>query len=884
MKLVRKPRATAAGCNPYKPEMVRPVGQRPKPDRTQGGACLLRDWQTDAILALQSQSFVRLIAPTGSGKSVVQKALVYLKVKAGAKVIIAVPEASIGGSFESEGTVYRLPKGLLPEDESKMQWLVSPSNFLFDLSEKSVVEQILSFVKTKKVTESSRVLVCTHQALVMAHHRLIREHKGRGSPWKGVSLAIDEAHRTRFLDWEGSAKEWRQQEDRFNKLGALVEHYVQKKPGSLMLATATWLRGDQASIVPDKYSELFTHYELSIDRYLDEMQHLKEIAFKLSLQDYPAVMRKEVRGSRQKTLVYLPPVVPGAVQTKHTTLRQLRGALGSRRASSNGFTEVHRGGLHSLDLVTQEGRRGSEGRLSLWLKDKNTTDVIFAQNLFRIGTDWPALERSYVLGFRKSLPMVIQMLGRLLRDYPGKRRVEFHMVLPKTVTTDVESFWNYANAIFMVMALGWQFSVQVSGSRSITLRTSEVIQHLNLKLVQGILSEAYDGVPTGEALRSILKDVVREAHRNDGDGGEAAVKSVTTSMVKGLQAAMSQTFRMYLHQLGDALKEYQRQKLQQALDNNTFKVARDLFDLQFGPEILRDLRNYVEAQFRTIEGIKADILRYFKQNQKRPPHASSKEWVNNEAWLRRRGSSLRQLCDELGLPGPQWGRTLKAIQQDIRQYYKQHKKRPFERSSQLWLNHNSWLRRQGSSLRQLCDEMGLPEERSFSRTVKSVERELTLYYKRYKRRPTEEESPFWTNHNNWLRKRGSSLRKLCNELGIPGGKNLDRTIESVKADLLEYHTLYKTRPTIRVGNWRDVNDWLYHQGSSLQQLCDALGLSGGQLRNRTLVSVQRDVQEFYTRQGEYPTRRTSEAWANANGWLRRQGTSLHKLCRKMGLK
>lgn len=571
MPTIPKSRSTSKEFNPFSPEMVRPVGQRPKPDRIKGGKRLLRDWQCKAFRVLQGQQLGMLIAPTGSGKSVAQKALVYGLLRGGKKVIIAVPETTIGDSFKSDSALYLLP------NKVEMSWQVDPDNYLFgsSFSESRVIDRIIDFVRSStKSTKAKRVLVCTHQALVRAHQRMMSKASKR-SPWKGTTLVIDEAHRTRFLEEELTNTQRLEEEERCNRMGQLVEHYIQNRPGGLLLATATWLRGDQATIVPDQYLGRFTKYELPIDQYLEGLEHLKEIVFKVTTQPYPEVM-KGLPSDPKKTIVYLPPVSIGRARHKYTLLSTLRNKLGRSIPSPNGFTRDHRSGLRSLDLVTEAKRNGADGRMTLWLQNKNATDVIFVQNLFRMGTDWPAAEQSIVLGFRASLPLVIQMLGRLLRDHPGKRRVEFHMVLPKTLITTKEGFWRYANAIFMLMALGWQFSLRASES---SICTSRILPHLQTSFFKTVLSGENEGKSVNKSVEGMLKAAAKAA----GVSSTKVSRFEVQSFKKSWTQAMGVIFNDLLNQL----------KAHDALHEDPFKVTREALALRVGSKRFKEIRELI---------------------------------------------------------------------------------------------------------------------------------------------------------------------------------------------------------------------------------------------------------------------------------------------------
>ncbi|GAA3133097.1 hypothetical protein GCM10020255_007730 [Rhodococcus baikonurensis] len=53
-------------------------------------------------------------------------------------------------------------------------------------------------------------------------------------------------------------------------------------------------------------------------------------------------------------------------------------------------------------------------------KDRDGVDVIIALGMAKEGFDWPFAEHALTIGYRASLTEVIQIIGRVTRDSPGK--------------------------------------------------------------------------------------------------------------------------------------------------------------------------------------------------------------------------------------------------------------------------------------------------------------------------------------------------------------------------------------------------------------------------------------------------------------------------------
>ncbi|MBC7018287.1 hypothetical protein, partial [Salmonella enterica] len=110
-------------------------------------------WQAAAIEKLKDAERRLLTAPTGSGKSTVVEALGLHDLAKGKKVIVAVPQLSIGRGYERE---------VIEIDGARGEW--DPVHVLT-----ADVRSIGRFlVEPAAESESRRTLVCTHVALVMA--------------------------------------------------------------------------------------------------------------------------------------------------------------------------------------------------------------------------------------------------------------------------------------------------------------------------------------------------------------------------------------------------------------------------------------------------------------------------------------------------------------------------------------------------------------------------------------------------------------------------------------------------------------------------------------------------------------------------------------------
>lgn len=412
------------------PAFTIPAGQSPVEDKVDAaGAMELRGWQVHGFGALRGRPRRILLAPTGSGKSTLIKALACdeLASDPARKVVIAVPQTLIGDSFDAAD---------LHLDGGPVRWSVGRR--LLDGS--GTIDALIAFLRGEG--DGARSLVCTHQALVLAHQKMMRGHKGKRSPWAGVSLYIDEAHHSHAADAG-------EEELVHNRLGQVVAHWLERKPGPLLLATATWMRSNLLDIIPKSRQDDFTRFVRSMEEHLASMRYLREVSFRFLLGQPEEALRAIFAEGNRKTIVYLPHVASAHTRAKGGKLEALAELSATVPA-----------GTRTLDFVTEEGRDDRKALLRQGIKaggGEHTPDVLWALNLGKEGFDWPELERAVVIGERGSIPDVLQMMGRVLRDHLGKARAEFNIVLPlgDKAKADVDQLRLYIKTILASLVVEW---------------------------------------------------------------------------------------------------------------------------------------------------------------------------------------------------------------------------------------------------------------------------------------------------------------------------------------------------------------------------------------------------------------------------------------------
>lgn len=186
----------------------------------------MREMQERAFEARNAQ-YLLLKAPPASGKS---RALMFIALdklinQGLSKAIIAVPEKSIGGSFDS----VELSKFGFFAD-----WTVEPKNNLCTPGgDKSKVQAFINFLSS-----DAKILICTHATLRFAFEAL------EESEFDNVLLAIDEFH---HVSADGE-----------NRLGELLRTVMAKSDVHIAAMTGSYFRGDSVPVLLPEDEAQFT--------------------------------------------------------------------------------------------------------------------------------------------------------------------------------------------------------------------------------------------------------------------------------------------------------------------------------------------------------------------------------------------------------------------------------------------------------------------------------------------------------------------------------------------------------------------------------------------------------------------------------------------------
>jgi hypothetical protein len=371
-------------------------------ESTSTDAMGMREMQARAYAARAAQ-YLLLKAPPASGKS---RALMFIALdklhhQGLKKAIIAVPERSIGGSFDST----QLSKHGFFTD-----WTVPPEhNLCTPGGDKGKVGVFKTFLEGE-----GRILICTHATLRFAFDEL------DAAAFNNCLLAVDEFHHV-----SGN-------ED--SRLGELVRSIMSHSSAHLVAMTGSYFRGDSQPVLLPEDEAKFTGVTYNYYEQLNGYEHLKSLGIGYHFyQGRYMTAIGEVLDTNQKTILHIPHVRTGeSTKDKHGEVGAILDLIGDVVSADpeTGVLNVKRKSdgkmIKVADLVDDDEQRRSRviGYLRK-LEKPEDMDLIIALGMAKEGFDWKFCEHALTVGYRGSLTEVIQIIGRCTRDSVGKPHAQF---------------------------------------------------------------------------------------------------------------------------------------------------------------------------------------------------------------------------------------------------------------------------------------------------------------------------------------------------------------------------------------------------------------------------------------------------------------------------
>lgn len=371
------------------------------------------------VFAERQAKYLLVKAPPASGKS---RALMFVGLdklynQDRKKVIVAVPERSIGQSFASTP---------LTEFGFEADWEVKPENNLCTPGgSASKVKQFVNFMQGPDA-----VLICTHATLRYAFEQLAPEE------FNGIVLAIDEFHHV-SADTETS------------RLGALLGAIMTGSDAHIIAMTGSYFRGDSVPVLAPEVEGLFTPVTFNYYDQLNGYEHLESLGIGHHFYQgrYTDAIH-EVLDLDKKTILHIPNVNSGeSTKDKVEEVGAILDLIGKPIFidPDTGLMHIQRhdnGDWLWVAELVDDSDPIKRGKTLAYLtqvasKHRDAVDIIIALGMAKEGFDWPFAEHALTVGYRASLTEVIQIIGRVTRDSPGKEHAQFtNLIAQPDATTD----------------------------------------------------------------------------------------------------------------------------------------------------------------------------------------------------------------------------------------------------------------------------------------------------------------------------------------------------------------------------------------------------------------------------------------------------------------
>lgn len=493
----------------------------------------------------RDKRFLLIKAPPASGKS---RALMFIALdklehQGIKKVVVAVPEKSIGRSFKNTN----LTGGGFFAD-----WMVTPYFNLTDVkNEQDKKGRFMEFFRQN----NAKVLVCAHATLRNGMKELPDDS------FNDVLLAIDEFHHT-------SA-------DANSNLGDVVRRVMNNSTGHIVAMTGSYFRGDGIPVLRAEDEARFYPVTYNYYQQLNGYKYLKNLVlgyhfYHGSYLDHIG----EVLDTRKKTIIHIPSVNQRASTGlgKYQETAEILKVIGTIEYKDYNtgvyYVKTDDGRMLKVaDLVEDEQKERNMVQDYLQkMKSRDDMDIIIALGTAKEGFDWQWCEMCLTIGVRGSLTEVIQIIGRCTRDCEGKETARFvnMIAMPEAEQAEVKVAVNdFLKAITasllmeQVMAPSWKFktmkdekepnedlahTIVVEGLKPLSSDKTKTIVESQLDdlkaaiLQDDMVVKALSGSTTSETItQHLIPKVIRERYPelSDGEVEEVRQRVLLDTIIKG---------------------------------------------------------------------------------------------------------------------------------------------------------------------------------------------------------------------------------------------------------------------------------------------------------------------------------------------------------------
>lgn len=353
-------------------------------------------------------------SPPASGKSRAAMFVGLEKRRTGAtdRVVIAVPERSIGSSFRDTALA---SKGFHSD------WKLDVDLCTVGSETGRKVDELIAFLRG----EGGTTALCTHSTLRSAYAKT-----NDVALFDRTLVCVDELHHASSDENSRLGNLLRGLIDRAGEVGGDAAH--------ILAMTGSYFRGDGTAVLhPEDEARfekvIYTYYE-----QLNGYEHLKtlQINFRFYQGKYLDAIGDALNPDL-KTIVHIPHVgsAEGSGVHKMFAVDAIVDAIGKTLGDdattgvdpATGFDLISAGGrtLRIANLVDDTSDREKVLASLRAVRGREDVDIIIALGMAKEGFDWVWCEHVLTVGYRGSLTEVVQIIGRATRDAPGKSAARF---------------------------------------------------------------------------------------------------------------------------------------------------------------------------------------------------------------------------------------------------------------------------------------------------------------------------------------------------------------------------------------------------------------------------------------------------------------------------
>lgn len=570
------------------------------------------------------RQYLLVKAPPASGKSraMMFVALDKLAHQGIGKVIVAVPEQSIGRSFNNTP---------LSKFGFFSDWQVAPYyNLCNSLGTETSKRKVLSEFLLPDTT--AQILVCTHATLRNAMKDIPNEQLN------DVFLGIDEFHHT-----SGSAT---------NNLGELVRRLLNETSAHILAMTGSYFRGDAVPVMrPEDEAKFQPSINYNYYQQLSGYKYLKSlgIGYQFFTGKYISAI-PEALDTTKKTLIHIPSVnAKTAYAHKYDEVADIVRCIGEVVEIDYEHYIYHVQTLDGRilkvgDLV--EDNKSRRDALQAYLQRMNSRDaldILIALGTAKEGFDWAWCECCITIGIRSSLTEIVQIIGRCTRDCEGKTHAQFINLIPcpdaaqDDVSMAVNDFLKAISASLLmeqVMTPRWNFktkrdendidrakekdgehSIFVEGLPIPTERAQYIIDNDIDTLIASTLSdnkirEAIIGTETAEIITQVfIPKVIKEKYPEltEEETDQVAKHAILAIATQGEEIITDDSGNRFIR-LANKFININDLSINLIDSINPFQRAYEILSKSLTPEVLRTIQYEIESNREEMTKEEAILL------------------------------------------------------------------------------------------------------------------------------------------------------------------------------------------------------------------------------------------------------------------------------------